>query len=75
MFENPLDKLRDTAAEASSRSDLWVTFINQAKVKNFAEIGVWRGQFAEIINNPWRQKQVDQMRAINQRRRAQAEIK
>ena len=46
MLHNLSDKIRGVAAEASARFDLWASFINQSKVKSFAEIGVWRGEFA-----------------------------
>ncbi len=49
MVNNLPEIVRGVAAEASSRFDLWASFINQSKVKNFAEIGVWRGEFAEHI--------------------------
>ena len=41
--------LSDIAAEAPSRFDLWVEFINEINLTSFAEIGVWRGAFAEQI--------------------------
>jgi hypothetical protein len=49
MSETLTDRLGSLVAAASSHLDLWVNFINQTKVKNFAEIGVWRGEFAETI--------------------------
>lgn len=41
--------IRRVALEAASRFDLCAGFINQCRVKNFAEIGVWRGHFAEHV--------------------------
>ena len=49
MPDSLTDDIRGVADEASSRFDLWANFINRVKVKNFAEIGVWRGEFAEHI--------------------------
>jgi hypothetical protein len=49
MLHNLSERIRGGAAGASSRFDLCASFINQSKVKNFAEIGVWRGEFAEHI--------------------------
>ena len=34
---------------ATSRVEIWVDFINSKKIAAFAEIGVWRGEFAETI--------------------------
>jgi hypothetical protein len=41
--------VRKVTVETASRFDLCASFINQSQVKNFAEIGVWRGHFAEHI--------------------------
>jgi len=49
MLHSLPNKVRTIAVEASSRFDLCASFINQSEVKNFAEIGVWRGEFAEHI--------------------------
>lgn len=49
MPKNLSQDIQTLAAEATSRYDLCAKFINQNKVKSFAEIGVWRGEFAEHI--------------------------
>lgn len=49
MPHNLSEKIRGIAATASSRFDLCASVINESKVTNFAEIGVWRGEFAEHI--------------------------
>lgn len=49
MPDSSSDIIRGVTVEASSRFDLWASFINKSQVKTFAEIGVWRGEFAEHI--------------------------
>jgi len=40
------DKLREWAAAAPTRLDLWVALVNGAQARDVAEIGVYRGAFA-----------------------------
>lgn len=34
---------------AASRVEFWAAFVNEQQIKAFAEIGVWRGEFAEQL--------------------------
>jgi hypothetical protein len=43
------DDLRTLASEAPTREDLWVNVITRADVRTVAEIGVYRGLFAEQL--------------------------
>ncbi|MEJ7831835.1 MAG: class I SAM-dependent methyltransferase [Nocardioides sp.] len=43
------DDLRTLASEAPTREDLWVNVITRADVRRVAEIGVYRGLFAEQL--------------------------
>ena len=50
MTPNQLSNdLAQISNSATSRADIWVDFINSRKISAFAEIGVWRGEFAETI--------------------------
>lgn len=39
--------VRETSARSRSRHDLWTSLLDAANIKTMAEIGVYRGQFAE----------------------------
>lgn len=41
--------IRDSAKDSNSRFDLWINFLNSTKCNVFAEVGVYRGDFAEKI--------------------------
>ena len=43
------EMVRDIAGEASSRPDLWVTFVRLIRARKSAEIGVYRGDFARHL--------------------------
>jgi hypothetical protein len=53
MYPVPSNQLSSNLVQitqnATSRVDIWVEFINSRKITTFAEIGVWRGEFAEAI--------------------------
>lgn len=41
--------LRELSGSAASRAELWTRFVAEAQVATMAEIGVYRGQFAERL--------------------------
>lgn len=41
--------LLDCARDAETRFDLWARFMDSRAVVNFAEVGVWKGEFAEFM--------------------------
>lgn len=41
--------LTQFSRSAKSRTEFWIQFLNEYEIKTFAEIGVWRGDFAEAI--------------------------
>lgn len=41
--------LRRVAAESTSRTHLWASFLAQTKLVRIAEVGVWKGDFAAAI--------------------------
>jgi hypothetical protein len=43
------ERLRACVSQAGSRLDLWVEFINSMNIQRMAEIGVYRGDFAQGI--------------------------
>jgi hypothetical protein len=49
MIESHLDKaaVENVAASAKSRLDMWIRLIDLAHIKQMAEVGVWKGEFAE----------------------------
>lgn len=49
MKHDLLRKIEESISDSSSRFDLMAALINHFKVKKFAEIGVWKGEFAEHI--------------------------
>jgi len=60
------NSIKKTLAEVDNRLEFWVEFINKNNVKTIAELGVYRGNFAEeilkkcpgieryIMIDPWR---------------------
>jgi len=49
MKQELLRRLQKAISDSSSRFDLMAALINEFEVKNFAEIGVWKGEFSEYI--------------------------
>jgi hypothetical protein len=43
------EEIRDLIRETTSRFDLWVKILNKIQAENIAEIGVWKGEFAEHL--------------------------
>ena len=44
---NTKQLLNDCVTASGDRYDFWINFINTLGVRNFAEIGIFRGDFAE----------------------------
>lgn len=51
MIDHRLDQaaVRSVAAAAKSRFDIWIRLISLAGIEQMAEIGVWKGEFAEAM--------------------------
>lgn len=43
------EAIRELATGAGSRLDLWTEFLNRTRARTLAEIGVWRGDYAERV--------------------------
>jgi hypothetical protein len=48
-MSNLMQIIRECVAESSSRSDLWIRFLNATRVEQMAEVGVYKGDFAAAL--------------------------
>ena len=51
MIESQIDKaaIEDIAASSKFRLEMWTRLINLTRIQQMAEIGVWKGEFAEAV--------------------------
>jgi hypothetical protein len=49
MEENRFSELVELARSSKNRYELWAGIVASAKLATMAEVGVWRGEFAEVL--------------------------
>src|SRR5690242_12201850 len=49
LEQSTLEIIRDCISKSDSRLNFWIRFINEWKIERMAEVGVYEGDFAQMI--------------------------